>query len=228
MEQLISHSAVGILLNVGKYIQDILTCPSYYLIVPQCCHYCIPFSCLWYPLHMSCRVWLYTKENFTTSVLMMAICENWLKISTMPRSKSRRMSVEMDKVSMNAQWIGQGRVSVETENPSLGKYLHRRRWSSDSIHHLSEALHLSFHWKRRTTLPVVTLGTEGEVTPPPHHHEHGHIHKSIIHFTRTVSATLRKRKNPIPALAVVVLEDGVVELVRILLEVRFHLFCNLF
>lgn len=123
----------------------------------------------------------------------------------------------MDKVSMNAQRMKQRRVSVETENPSLGGYLHRRRWSSDSIHHFTEALHLSFHWKRRTTLPVVTLGAEGEVTPPPLHHKHGHTHSSFISFTRTVSATLRKRKNPIPALAVVVLEDGVVELVRILL-----------
>lgn len=134
----------------------------------------------------------------------------------MPKNYHRRMSVEMDKVSMNAQRIQQRRVSVETENPSLGGYLSRRRWSSDSIHHFTEALHLSFHWKRRTTLPVVTLGAEGEVTPPPLHHKHGHTHSSFTSFTRTVSATLRKRKNPIPALAVVVLEDGVVELVRIL------------
>lgn len=159
---------------------------------------------------------------------MVVVCENWPKISTMPKNHHRRMSVEMDKVSMNAQRMKQRRVSVETENPSLGGYLHRRRWSSDSIHHFTEALHLSFHWKRRTTLPVVTLGAEGEVTPPPLHHKHGHTHSSFISFTRTVSATLRKRKNPIPALAVVVLEDGVVELVRILLFIivlDFVFFC---
>ena len=140
----------------------------------------------------------------------------------MPRLHHRRMSVETDKVTISGggQRLTQRRMSVETESPSLSSYLGRRRWSSDSIHHFTETLHLTLNsWKRRATLPHLNTGEKGGGGGSPHpHQDHGHHHthhSKFLHFTRSVSTTLRKRKAPVPALAIVMLEDGIVELVRI-------------
>ena len=138
----------------------------------------------------------------------------------MPRLHHRRMSVETDKVTISGggQRLTQRRMSVETESPSLSSYLGRRRWSSDSIHHFTETLHLTLNsWKRRATLPHLNTGEKGGGSPHPHQdHGHHHTHHSkFLHFTRSVSTTLRKRKAPVPALAIVMLEDGIVELVRV-------------
>ena len=140
----------------------------------------------------------------------------------MPRLHHRRMSVETDKVTISGggQRLTQRRMSVETESPSLSSYLGRRRWSSDSIHHFTETLHLTLNsWKRRATLPHLNTGEKGGGGGSPHpHQDHGHHHTHhgrFLHFTRSVSTTLRKRKAPVPALAIVMLEDGTVELVRI-------------
>lgn len=130
----------------------------------------------------------------------------------------RRMFVEMDKVFMNAQRIQQRRVLVETENSFLGGYFFRRRWFLDFIYYFIEVLYLFFYWKRRIIFLVVILGVEGEVIFLFFYYKYGYIYSSFMSFTRIVFAILRKRKNFIFVLVVVVLEDGVVELVRILLN----------
>lgn len=139
MEQLISHSAVGILLSVGKY-----TGYSYMSLLLSDCPSVL--SSL-YPLFLfmistphALQGLIVYKRKFYNICADGGCLWKLTKISTMPKNHHRRMSVEMDKVSMNAQRMKQRRVSVETENPSLGGYLHRRRWSSDSIHHFTEAL----------------------------------------------------------------------------------------
>lgn len=129
----------------------------------------------------------------------------------------RRMFVEMDKVFMNVQRMKQRRVLVETENLFLGGYFFRRRWFSDFIYYFIEVLYLFFYWKRRIIFLVVILGVEGEVIFLFFYYKYGYIYSSFISFTRIMFAIFRKRKNFIFVLAVVVLEDGVVELVRILL-----------
>ncbi|XP_062581674.1 uncharacterized protein LOC134243442 [Saccostrea cucullata] len=120
----------------------------------------------------------------------------------------RRKSVEAEKVENDLHRLKHRRMSVETESPSLLGYLHRRRWSWDTIHHISDTLHLTLKGKRRSTLPEEGIECEGEET------HHGRFH----HFTRSVSMTLRKKKTPVPALAIVEFENGNVKLVRELLN----------